>query len=189
MLAYIGTSISAGGAIDAVGASLSPKRIGVQFPVPGDSLSSVVPRSASLDTMLSEDFPNTENMLVIELGANDLNVAVPDPTAFTTALAAYIDARRAAGWAKIVATTVLPRTEVGNASDAAFNSARAAVNATIRSWVGGRIQAVADWAADQTMGADGASDNLTYYGDKVHPTAAGNAILASITAAAINTVV
>ena len=187
LMAYVGTSITALGAADGIGETLTPRRVGVKYAVPGETLTTLNARNAALDGILTSGPPASEALLVVEMGANDLN-ANPDPAAFTTALAAYIDARRAAGWTKIIATTVMPRTDAGGASDVDFNTARATANATIRSWVGWRIQAVADWAANATMGADGASDNATYFGDKVHPTAAGNTILKAITAAAINSV-
>jgi hypothetical protein len=63
---------------------------------------------------------------------------------------------------------------------------RAIVNAAIVTWEGAHCDKVADWAANATMGANGASDNATNYADKVHPTLAGYAILEPITRAAIN---
>lgn len=188
LIGYIGTSITSQGANDNIGASLTIPWVGFNFGIPGEGVSGASSRAAALDAVLTSGPAITDSLLVVELGANDLNIATPNPAAFTAALAAYIDARLAAGWAKVIATTIMPRTDAGGASDTDFNTARATANATILSWVGGRLAAVADWAADPIMGSDGASDNATYFGDKVHPTAAGNTRLGPITAVAINSV-
>lgn len=186
LIAYVGTSITGGGANNNIGNSLTVKRTGVNFGVSGETLSGAVSKAASLDALITSGPAVSDSLLVLEFGVNDLNVATPNATAFTNAYADYIDARLAAGWTNVIATTILPRTDAGGASDVDFDAARATANTTIRSWVGGRIAAVADWAADATMGPNGASNNATYYGDKVHPTATGNGILGPITAVAIN---
>lgn len=47
--------------------------------------------------------------------------------------------------------------------------------------------ALADVGADATIGAAGASNNVTYYSDKTHLTTAGYAIAATLIKNAINT--
>jgi hypothetical protein len=80
-----------------------------------------------------------------------------------------------------VVITVTPR------NNATFNARRAIVNSAFRtSWVGVHADAIADFAADPTMGPDAAASNTTYYADGVHPTAAGQAILETIIRPVIN---
>lgn len=134
--------------------------------------------------------PSQRYILSMEIGANDLGIRghyAGNVSGFLTALASFLDARRAAGW-KVVATTVLARLDQSDGGTQ-FNLDRATVNSTIRTWVGTHCDAVADWAADPTMGTDTAPNNTTYFGgDKVHPTEVGFAILAPISAAAINSI-
>ena len=77
--------------------------------------------------------------------------------------------------------TLLPQTTSG------FNTFRNAVNAIIYSWSPGQhYDALADFAGNATMGPDSAASNTTYYADGLHPTSAGQAILASIMQSAVD---
>ena len=76
--------------------------------------------------------------------------------------------------------TILPSTASG------FNTARNTVNTTLRTWVGTHCDAIADFAADATMGPDAAASNATYYSDGTHPTAAGQVILETVIRSVIN---
>lgn len=113
------------------------------------------------------------------LGANDLTNESLNVATWLSDFAAYCDARRAAGW-KVVAATILPST------NASVTAKRGTVNTALRSWVGVHADAIADFAADATMGPDAAASDTTYYADGVHPTAAGHALLEPIMTAAIN---
>lgn len=97
-------------------------------------------------------------------------------------LEAYCDARRAAGW-KVVVCTLTPDTQ-----DAGGNTFRNAVNALIYAWSpGAHADAIADFAADPTMGPDAAANDTTLYSDGIHPTLYGHSILANVAAKAIAT--
>ena len=113
------------------------------------------------------------------IGAND-GIWVSTQTYFND-LKAYCQARQAAGY-KVVLGTILPQSGTPNAS--AFNTARAIINASIRSdssfW-----DALSDFANNATMGPDSAAANTTYYSDGEHPTDVGYSILAPIASAAI----
>lgn len=66
-----------------------------------------------------------------------------------------------------------------------FATDRATINASIRSNYLTYADAVMDFAADSRIGANGAADSATYFADKLHPTDAGNAIMAEIAADAV----
>lgn len=154
----------------------------------GYKLSDLTAAASSLDALLTTPSqPTQTNILSVEIGANDLGNNISfggNPNGFTTALATYLDARRAAGW-KVVIHTILSRSDGTNST--LFNPDRATANTTIRTWLGTHADAIADVAADATIGPDGVSDNLTYYNaDKVHPIDAAYAIWEPITRAAVN---
>lgn len=172
-----------------IGPNLSPQRLMSAQAVASATIASAVSTHvADLDQIISSGPPQTEYVLSIELGTNDL-FAARAPATVASDLAAYIDARIAAGWQKIVCHTILPRSGIGGTTEAQFNSDRATLNTTIRSWVGGRVTVCADWAAEATMGPDGASNNATYYqADKTHPTVAGQTLLEVVTRTAVNSI-
>jgi hypothetical protein len=108
------------------------------------------------------------------IGANNLGAS------YLTDLASYLDARRAAGW-HVILCTVLPQTS------SVFNTARVTVNPELRLWTtngstvpGKHADRICDFAADPTIGDDADGANTTYYGDGIHPTAAGHAIMRKI---------
>lgn len=105
-------------------------------------------------------------------GANDLANAA-SATPFLNNLSALLDSVRATG-AKVIAHTVLPRTDANPINETVRNAA----NTTIRSWGTRHYDALADFASDPTMGVGGASNNPTYYNSQLHPTSAGHALLA-----------
>jgi lysophospholipase L1-like esterase len=76
--------------------------------------------------------------------------------------------------------TLLPSTVTG------FNTERDTVNATIRTWVGVHADAIADFAADPTMGPDSAAASTTLYSDGTHPTDAGYVLLERVLQPVIN---
>lgn len=93
----------------------------------------------------------------------------------------YCEARRAVGW-QVVAVTALPRSE-----SAAYYALRSTYNTLIRDNYTDFADALADVAADTTIGEDGDETNETYYRDKLHMTAAGYVIVAGIVQTAIET--
>lgn len=116
-------------------------------------------------------------IVIVECGANDLRSANQD--AWLADVAACLDLYRTNGF-KVIMTTCLPGTTVN------YNPARNYANPIMRGWVGVHCDAIADWAADATIGPDAAASNATYFADGIHPTDAACAIMAPIVATAID---
>lgn len=106
-------------------------------------------------------------------------------TAYAEAWGQYALDAKAAGFDKVVTSTVLSRTD-----SQATDTVRNALNAILRdsAWRAAHgIDALADFAADSIMGVDAAPTvNPTYFADGVHPSAAGNARLTPIFTATLN---
>lgn len=161
------------------GPNASPKAIVTRRSVAGGTLTGIISRAAFLDALAAAVRPGCTLIHSVFIGANDLTTS-SDVAGFTASLAAYCDARRAAGW-KVAVCTLLPN------HNANFNSRRNTFNATVTgSWLGVHCDAIVDFAADPTMGPDGAENNLTYYLDGVHPTDAGHVILETVYRPVIN---
>jgi lysophospholipase L1-like esterase len=187
---FEGTSICAGQAglsfAYRFGPNSSPFAHGTNNGVGGSKLSDLTTRGPALDAMIPIA-PAQTFILAVEVGANDIGLAASfgsNPNGFTTALATYLDARRAAGW-KVVIHTIIARND-GADSGTQFNIDRATANTTIRGWVGSHCDAIADVAGDATIGTDAAMNNATYSTDHVHPLDAGYIIWEPYTRAAIN---
>ncbi len=104
-------------------------------------------------------------------------------------ITSYISQVKAAGVDKVIFLTILPRDSFG-AVNPAFETARQTWNTWVRAnAVSTGIDAIADVGADATIGQAGQEDNLTYYVDGTHTTAAGDAIVQGLVIAAINSVV
>lgn len=166
----------------------SPATLGNNAATSGAALSNLTTRAAALDILLppSTNRAGRKFLFSVLVGANDLATYPGGASQYAIDYAAYCDARRAAGWTLIV-ITVLPNTHIG------FNALRATLNTEIRLWTtngsivpGQHADAICDFAADPTMGPDGAELDTTYYADGLHPTATGQAILAGIYAATVN---
>jgi hypothetical protein len=161
-----GDSITAWGAdgyADRTSVNMSPlPDVYNNLAVGGSLLSTMSARAAATDAKI---LSHARNVLSVFIGTNDDD---PDTT-FLTNLAAYCDARRAAGW-YVILMTLLP--------NIAGLTNRAIANPEIRLWAtsgsivpGKHIDAYCDFAADSIMGPDGARSNTTYYdGAGVHPT-------------------
>jgi lysophospholipase L1-like esterase len=165
-------------------ASLSPVRHGRNLAVSGSAIADLQGRAAGTDGSLvgttdATQLPGANNILVIMIGHNDLGSGVT-PAQHVAALKTYCLARRAAGW-KVVVATITPTTLTGG------NTARNAANVLIRADAS-FYDALADTGnTATTIGADAAAANATYFYDGIHPTQAGQALLAPIVAAAIAT--
>lgn len=139
-------------------------------------------RAPALDSLLPKGKRPSRYVLSILIGVNDWYLGQ------TTAqhlidLAAYIDARRAAGWDYIVLCTHTPDTIDGNGQTGTygpFDTWRTTVESTYATWVGGRVDRICDFHGDATMGPNAAASNTALYSDGVHPTNAGQANLEAI---------
>lgn len=175
------------------GPNSSPKVVGINNAVGGTTLASMTARAAALDAKLPTNRTGRKFILTVDIGTNDLYsyAGATDAiaaAAYATALAAYCDARRAAGWL-VVGVPVLPRSDagIGAPAVAAHNARRALLRTEQLTWVGTHYDAFADWGGDATMWPDAASNNVTYYNaDKIHPILAGHTILETYVRTAIN---
>lgn len=122
------------------------------------------------------------NIMTLYVGINN-SPAGPYPlsaSAFLTKLFTYCDAVRAAGW-KLIVGTIMPCY-----NSASHDTWRNSINPSIRASIGTHCDAVMDFAADPTIGPDGASASAYWNVDHLHPSDAGNAIMGTIQAAAVN---
>ncbi|HUB83231.1 MAG TPA: GDSL-type esterase/lipase family protein [Bryobacteraceae bacterium] len=156
---------------------MSPFPQGGNDAVSGSSIATVSSRSTTIDSWFA---PITgTKVLFLLVGANDMGDGA---AAFTANLKSYCLARKAASpGLKIVLATLLPQTVSG------FNTFRDSVNASIHA-DNSYYDALADFAADATMGCDACAANAAYYPDGEHPSAGGHAILGLIARTAIQSV-
>ena len=116
-------------------------------------------------------------VLVIDGGIDDMLLFSSPPATIAAALKSYCQARKSAGWDKIVVCTLI--------SNGTVDANRSTLNGLIRADPS-YYDALIDFGANSTMGATGAYSNSTYFqNDGTHPTAAGEAIMASIAAPVI----
>jgi lysophospholipase L1-like esterase len=159
-------------------AAITPFPQGSNFAISGSGIANISARSAAVDAAFATT-SLAEKLLFLFDGANDSGLGA---ATLVADLKAYCLARKAASpGLKIVIATLLPQTTAG------FNTFRDAVNPLIKadsSW----YDAIADFAANGTMGCDACAANTTYFSDGEHPTAAGQALLGPIAQAAIQSV-
>lgn len=125
----------------------------------------------------------SRNVLVVACGTNTLATNNGQVYCRDT-LFATCDTARAAGW-RLALATILDRTASLSLSQAAFDSQRAFVNAAILGSVGVHCDAVIDMTNVPLMSANGAANSATYFGDQIHPTAAGHALMEPVYRAAM----
>lgn len=167
----------------------NPAVLGSVFAVSGSAIGDLNNRAPLADAQIPISPGSRKFILSVMIGRNGLSTSYSGPggtgvSGWLADLAAYLDARRAKGW-KVVLCTILPSTAAG------FNEARNAANTTMRTWVGVHCDALADMAADPTVGIDGDGSasgpwNTTYYYDGNHLTAAGQVRLEPYLRAAVN---
>jgi lysophospholipase L1-like esterase len=157
--------------------AISPFPQGGNDAVSGSGIAAVTSRSATIDSWFAPIAG--PKVLFLFLGANDQGDGA---ATFVANVKTYCLARKAASpGLKIVLATLLPQTTSG------FNTFRDTVNASIYA-DNSYYDALADFAADPTMGCDSCAASTTYFSDAEHPTAAGHAILGPIAKAAIQSV-
>jgi lysophospholipase L1-like esterase len=157
--------------------AISPFPQGGNDAVSGSSIATVTSRSATIDSWFAPI--SGPKVLFLFIGANDQGDGA---TTFVANVKAYCLARKAASAGlKIVLATLLPQTTSG------FDTFRDAVNAAIYA-DNSFYDALADFAANSTMGCDSCAASTTYFSDGEHPTAAGHAILGPIAREAIQNV-
>ncbi len=140
---------------------------GRDFAISGSIVSDLTARAALLDINARAGRSNT---LVMMIGYNDLNQGDSAATLLSQ-VTAYCLARRAAGWAHIILTTLLPSTSPG------VNTKRNAYNVLLRGDAS-FYDTLVDFD-NTTMGPDAAASDTGLFIDGVHPTAAGHLVLAT----------
>lgn len=117
-------------------------------------------------------------LVTCAIGSNDACVGeYANPTLFASAVAAQMQVCRANGADLIGLCTILPRNGTGVAT--AENRATYNGHLTDSSWrLANGIDYVFDVASEATMGNPDNVTNATYYSDLIHPTAAGQQLLA-----------
>jgi lysophospholipase L1-like esterase len=126
-------------------------------------------------TVVDPYVSTTGARLIIFAGTNDETSLAPASTIFSYFLT-YLNARLAAGWLakNIIVVEMLPR----NFADP-FEANREAYNALLSSNASTYGYQEVPLGTDTLMGQAGQWSNTTYYQDGVHPTAVGQALLAS----------
>jgi lysophospholipase L1-like esterase len=143
---------------------------------------------SEVDSLLQYGSNRPYNFVVLMGGTNDLGqpaTGLVDATTTYNRIVTYAQGRRNAGF-KVIVNTILPRSAAGTPAD--FETSRQTVNSNIRSNWPTFADGIADIASDSIIGPAGASDNTTYYPDKVHMSNTGYGIVASYVAAAINSI-
>ena len=121
------------------------------------------------------------NICVVMGGNRELSGRM-DPARIQEKLAAYCLGRRAAGF-QVVVLTYLPRDN----KPPSFEAGRQALNDLLRSHCAEYADGLADIAADPRIGDPKDCLDLTYYQeDGLHPNAAGDAVMAEVTAPVVN---
>lgn len=142
---------------------------------PSQTASQMIFLKAELDPYLP-----TTDVFVLEGGVNDILLASPRTAADIWAdLLALCQYAQAFGVTKVLVGTIMDSSNF----DAARDTIRDDLNTLIRNNAAGNGITVIDWAANVNL----ATQNATYYSDHVHLNDAGTAIQATITAAAIST--
>lgn len=94
-------------------------------------------------------------------------------------LTAYVNARKVAGWDRILCCSVMPRQNTG--TPAAFEATRVAFNVWLRANAASLGIIVVDIGADARIGVLAANTNAFWFlADLVHTTANANAVMASL---------
>jgi len=124
--------------------------------------------------------------VVIWGGTNDIYFGASGATAYSR-LVTYCQARQAAGF-KVVALTMLPRSNVG--VPVGFETDRTTFNTSVRADWRTFADALADVAADARIGDAGDELDTTYYdADKVHMNNTGYGVVAGIVRDALYTLI
>ncbi len=141
----------------------------------GLTIDSLIALASDIDANISS---GANNVMAIFIGTNDsMSVTTAN---FLIRLKAFVLARKAAGWNKVIIDTVLPRCTPNN------EVWRTTVNTALRAdhaWADGFVD-IGDTST--TMGAIGACADTSLYGDGVHPTVLGDSLLAPYFTAVLN---
>lgn len=196
IIAFEGESLTAGNGIiptyaNLYGADQTDQFFGSMVAQSGSFLTvgagtpNLASRAATLDAILPAKRNGRVFTLCVQISNELLPSANRTAEQYLADLITYLAARRAAGWDRIILATILPRNQTTYAS---FNAKRDIANPVMRTWVGTHCDAIADFAADPTMGPQAAAADTSLYYDGVHPTLAGQTIMKEIFRAAYDSI-
>jgi hypothetical protein len=184
-----GSGSAGGGYANLFGVNSNPTVNGRVYAVANSTLNGYLPVSGRL-SLARGMVPAQKNgrlyIYSLLIGRNELVGYPGGVAAYAAAVTAYLATVKASGFDRVVLATLLPSTLTG------FNVARNALNAiyTAPGWAAANgIDAICDFAADATMGADAAASDAALYPDGTHPSTAGQTNLEAIYRATINGVV
>ena len=133
--------------------------------------------------------PGGKNIHILQAGSNDLATGTGKAAQLITDYQTMTSRIKTDDpYAQVLICTLLPRNASfsGGQNAAGFESDRGTVNASVvANYAAWGADGVVDFAANTTIGDAADADNTTYYGDKIHPTAAAHAIMARILVSAI----
>lgn len=148
--------------------------------VAGTNLADMVARAGDVDALYDGGKTNILSVQPLRNNLGGLSDGQCDTLLAT--LASYLDARLAVGWYVIV-TTDCNRSD---SDSAAYDGDRNYCNPIMRTWVGSHCNAIADFAANATIGADGRFQNSLISADGIHPTALTYGVMEEILRERIN---
>lgn len=163
-------------ALQAVGPQIKFLNLGI----PSDTIAGAQAKyTANIAPLFSAS--RAKNILIVQIGTNSVAFGTKTAAQNITDVYALCDGARADGY-KVVLCTLLPRSDAGIRGT--FNADRATINADyVTNWAS-HADAFCRFDTVAGMGADGDSDNLTNYQDKVHPTPTGAGLLLPVIQAA-----
>ncbi len=133
--------------------------------------------------------PGGKNIHLIQAGSNDLATGTGKAAQLITDIQTMTSRIKVDDpYAQVLVCTILPRNASfsGGQDAAGFETDRQTVRTSVlANYASWGADGVVDFAGNTTIGDAADADNTTYYGDKIHPTAAGHAIMAQVLVAAI----
>jgi len=133
--------------------------------------------------------PGGRNIHILQAGSNDLATGTGKDAQLITDYQTMVGRIKTDDpYAQVLVCTILPRNASfsGGQNAAGFETDRQTVRTSVlANYASWGADGVVDFAGNTTIGDAADADNTTYYGDKIHPTAAGHAVMAQVLVAAI----
>ena len=155
----------------------------VEFGVGGQTSAELLAAFSTRAAGIPARYTGVRKVYQFWVGSNDLATAGVSVATLQANATAVTAAARAAGYTHVGAFTLLPRT----ATNPNFEADRAAYNGWLTGG-GAGTDYVVDVAADVAIGGEGDNEDGTYYIDLIHLNSTGQAIVATLNAAALATV-
>lgn len=160
--------------------NVTDKVRGANYGATAATVTSIDTTVSRILSIKSETDPLEKMICIVNVGRN--NLGSNNATATAASLATRCDTLRAAG-IQVVVCTLIDSTV---ASQAQFDSDRAAFNSIVSGWVGSHADAIANLAGVSGMGANGDRLNATNFTSGITPTDVGDALLEPTLTAVLN---